>query len=247
MEFLDSDGTLNKSLAQRKLFVPALIYSGVVLAALRPASRLGIWQPNLWPATALWLIISGLGLLCRLDEASRDPHFVRRAMLRVLSAAASARGVHRQPRVVRPVHRDSLTDTRDALGGNRRNAQGSQVPAGVNGCEQVSRLARCSCHRLGYLAPGEQLVAVRTWTPATRVPAPDLANASCPFHGLLAFHLGGLRNGVHQDELRQPWAVVWAEARPGPAQRSTAWQPPAATRRRRSTTWSDIRISRGVA
>ena len=47
MAFLDSAGALIKSLAQPKLFVPSLIYSGVVLAALIPASRLGIWQPSL--------------------------------------------------------------------------------------------------------------------------------------------------------------------------------------------------------
>jgi len=88
MEFLDPVGALIKSLAQPKLLVPSLIYAGVLLAALIPASRLGIWQPSLWPATVLWLIISGLGLLFRLDEAIRDPHFFRRAMLRALGAVA---------------------------------------------------------------------------------------------------------------------------------------------------------------
>ena len=88
MEFLDSVRALIKSLAQPNLLVPSLIYAGVLLAALIPASHLGIWQPSLWPATVLWLIISGLGLLFRLDEAIRDLRFFRRAILRALGAVA---------------------------------------------------------------------------------------------------------------------------------------------------------------
>ena len=88
MEIVDSACALIKSLAQPRLLVPSLIYTGILLAALIPASHLGVWQPSLWPATVLWLIISGLGLLFRLDEAIRDPHFFRRAMLRALGAVA---------------------------------------------------------------------------------------------------------------------------------------------------------------
>ena len=87
-DLLRSTGALIRSLAQPKLLVPSLIYAGVLLAALIPASCMGIWQSSLWPATVLWLIISGLGLLFRLDEAIRDPHFFRRAILRALGAVA---------------------------------------------------------------------------------------------------------------------------------------------------------------
>ncbi|MDE2987123.1 MAG: hypothetical protein OXT70_03600 [Chloroflexota bacterium] len=85
---LRSAGALVGSLAQPKILVPLFIYASVVLAALIPASRLGLWQPSLWPATVLWLIISGLGLLFRLDEAIRDPEFFRRALLRTIGAMA---------------------------------------------------------------------------------------------------------------------------------------------------------------
>jgi hypothetical protein len=61
---------------------------GLVLAALIPASRLGVWQASLWPATVAWLIMSGLGLLLRLDEAIRDHDFYRRALLRAIGVLA---------------------------------------------------------------------------------------------------------------------------------------------------------------
>ncbi len=87
-DLLRSAGALIKSLAQPKLLLPASIYVGVILAALIPASRLGIWQSSLWPATVVWLIISGLGLLFRLDEAMRDHDFFRRTLLRAIGVLA---------------------------------------------------------------------------------------------------------------------------------------------------------------
>ncbi len=87
-DLLRSAGALVKSLAQPKLLIPTSIYVGVVPAILLPASRLGIWQSSLWPATVVWLIISGLGLLFRLDKAIRDHEFFRRALLRAIGAMA---------------------------------------------------------------------------------------------------------------------------------------------------------------
>lgn len=87
-DLLRSAGALVTALARPKLLIPASIYVGVVLAALIPASRLGIWQPSLWPATVVWLIISGLGLLFRLDEAIRGHDSFRRALLRAIGVLA---------------------------------------------------------------------------------------------------------------------------------------------------------------
>lgn len=83
-----SAGALLIALTQPKLLIPASIHAGVVLAALIPASRLGIWQPSLWSATVVWLIISGLGLLFRLDEAIRGHDFFRRALVRAIGVLA---------------------------------------------------------------------------------------------------------------------------------------------------------------
>lgn len=87
-ELLRSTGALIASLAKPIILVPTLIYVALVLTALIPASRLGAWQPSLWPATVLWLIISGLGLLFRLNEAIQNPDFFRRALLRTIGAVA---------------------------------------------------------------------------------------------------------------------------------------------------------------
>lgn len=75
-------------LAKPKVSVPTLLYVAAVLGVLIPASRAGLWEPSLWKATVLWLLVSGLGLLFSLSEAIEDAHFFRRAFLRTLRAVA---------------------------------------------------------------------------------------------------------------------------------------------------------------
>ena len=169
-------------------------------------------------------------------------------MLRVLSAAASARGVHRQPRVVRPC--TSRFPYRYSRCSRRQSSQCTREP----GPSRLSTVASTYLVLLAALAADWGIWHLASsWS--------QLEHGLLLREFLLAIGLTPVaRSTVY---LRSIWAayetafirmnfvnhgpLFWAEARPGPAQRSTAWQPPAATRRRRSTTWSDIRISRGVA
>ena len=75
-------------LVKPKLLVPTLLYVAAILGTLIPASRVGLWEPSLWKATLLWLLVSGFGLLFSLNEATQDPNFFRRAFFRTLGAVA---------------------------------------------------------------------------------------------------------------------------------------------------------------
>ena len=87
-ELFHSAAAVCATLAKPKVLFPTVAYIVLVVAALVPASRFGVWEPSLWPATALWLLVSGLGLLFRLSEAIQDPGFFRRVILHTVGAVA---------------------------------------------------------------------------------------------------------------------------------------------------------------
>ena len=71
-------------LAKPKLLSSTLLYVVAILGMLIPASRFGLWEPSLWKTTAIWLLVSGLGLLFSLSKAVEDASFFRRAVMRTL-------------------------------------------------------------------------------------------------------------------------------------------------------------------
>ena len=87
-DLLRSVGVVLSTLAKPKLLVPMVLYVAAILGVLIPASHAGLWEPSLWKATVLWLLVSGLGLLFSLNEAIEDADFFRRAFLRTLGAVA---------------------------------------------------------------------------------------------------------------------------------------------------------------
>ena len=71
-----------------KIFFPILLYVAWVLAALVPASQLGLWDPDLWKVTILWLLLSGFGLVLNLNDAIQKPRFFRQVFIRAVGLSA---------------------------------------------------------------------------------------------------------------------------------------------------------------
>lgn len=79
---------LLSALLKWQVFVPLLLYvvwTGGVLAGV---ARIGIWSPDLWKPTMLWLLLTGFGLLFKFPEAITEAGFFRRVVLRTVGAVA---------------------------------------------------------------------------------------------------------------------------------------------------------------
>ena len=76
------------SMVSPKIFFPILLYVAWVLAALVPASQLGLWDPDLWKVTILWLLLSGFGLVLNLNDAIQKPRFFRQVFIRAVGLSA---------------------------------------------------------------------------------------------------------------------------------------------------------------
>ena len=68
-----------------KIAVPILMHLGCLSVAVWVASRLGMWEPGLWRPTALWLVLGGIGLLFKFDDAIDEPGFGWRASIRPIA------------------------------------------------------------------------------------------------------------------------------------------------------------------
>ena len=76
------------SMVSPKIFFPILLYVAWVLAALVPASQLGLWDPDLWKVTILWLLLSGFGLVLNFNDAIQKPRFFRQVFIRAVGLSA---------------------------------------------------------------------------------------------------------------------------------------------------------------
>ena len=72
-----------KSLIHPKISIPLLLYAGWILLALLPAKSTGLWEPELWKPTILWMALSGLGLFFGVPDALKDRAHFRTAIVRV--------------------------------------------------------------------------------------------------------------------------------------------------------------------
>ena len=77
-----------RSIFSWKIAIPLLLYSACVIVALIPASLVGLWEQSLWKATAIWFLMSGLGLVFGFPNAIKDPRFFRRALRRTIRVVA---------------------------------------------------------------------------------------------------------------------------------------------------------------
>ena len=68
-----------------KVAVLILMHLGCLSVAVWAASRLGIWEWGLWKPTALWLVMGGIGLLCRFNEVIEQPGFGWRVSVRTIA------------------------------------------------------------------------------------------------------------------------------------------------------------------
>ena len=88
-EILRSFWSMFSSFVSPKVLIPVLLYVVWVLAALIPASRLGLWESGLWKTTLLWLLLSGFGLIFNLNDAIQKPRFVQQALVRAVASQRS--------------------------------------------------------------------------------------------------------------------------------------------------------------
>lgn len=78
---------LFSALLQWKLLLPLLLYVAWMSAVVCGAARIGLWSPDLWKPTVLWLV-TGFGLLFRFSEAVTEPGFFRRVLVRTVGLVA---------------------------------------------------------------------------------------------------------------------------------------------------------------
>ena len=76
------------SLMAPAILIPLLLYGLWISSAAFVAARIGAWDASLLKTTVLWLVLSGLGLVMRLNDAIERPGFFRSALLRGLGIAA---------------------------------------------------------------------------------------------------------------------------------------------------------------
>ena len=80
-------GSVIFSFLHPKIFVPLTLYAGWVLAALIPASILGVWEPTLWVTTVTWLLLAGIRLLFKFSDVIEEPGFFKLALTRLVQSA----------------------------------------------------------------------------------------------------------------------------------------------------------------
>lgn len=85
---LKSLGGVLTMLSTPRILLPLLLYVGWISAAIAVCGRFGLWNSHLLKPTILWLVLSGLALVLRLNDAIQEPRFFRRAMVRALGVAA---------------------------------------------------------------------------------------------------------------------------------------------------------------
>ena len=80
-------GSVLVSFLHPKVLIPLLLYAGWVLAALIPASILGVWEPGLWVTTVTWFLLSGFGLSFRFSDVIDQPGFFKLALVQLVQSA----------------------------------------------------------------------------------------------------------------------------------------------------------------
>ena len=88
-EILSSVGGVLVTLAKPSILGPLLLYVGWIFTAVAGASQLNLWNSDLLKTTILWLVLSGLVLVMRLNDAIEKPGFFRGAVIRTLGVAAA--------------------------------------------------------------------------------------------------------------------------------------------------------------
>lgn len=76
------------SAAKPWLLIPLLLYIAWIAGAVVVAARVGLWDSDLLKATILWVLLSGMALVLRLNDAIQKPGFFRQAVLRTVGVAA---------------------------------------------------------------------------------------------------------------------------------------------------------------
>lgn len=76
------------TLASRAILVPIFLYIMWISAGVLVAARFGAWDASLLKTTILWLVLSGVALVMRLNDAIESPGFFRTAVLQTLGIAA---------------------------------------------------------------------------------------------------------------------------------------------------------------
>ena len=78
-------GAVLRALVRRQIAVVFLWYFACLSASLIGASRLGVWEWSLWKPTVVWLVLGGLGLLFKHNEAIEQRGFGWRVSLRTIA------------------------------------------------------------------------------------------------------------------------------------------------------------------
>ena len=74
-----------RTLARPQIALIFMWYFGCLSAALVAASQLGLWEWRLWKPTAIWLVLGGLGLLFKHNEAIEQSGFGWRVSIRTIA------------------------------------------------------------------------------------------------------------------------------------------------------------------
>ena len=77
------------TLASRAILVPIFLYIMWISAGVLVAARFGAWDASLLKTTILWLVLSGVALVMRLNDAIESPGFFRTAVLQTLGIACA--------------------------------------------------------------------------------------------------------------------------------------------------------------
>ena len=76
------------ALATPAILIPLFLYLVWISAAVLVAARLEAWDASLLKPTVLWLVLSGIALVMRLNDAIEKPGFFRTAAVQSLGIAA---------------------------------------------------------------------------------------------------------------------------------------------------------------
>ena len=80
-----SFGAVLRALVRPQIALIFLWYFACLSAALLAASRLGLWEWSLWKPTVVWLVLSGIGLLFKHNEAIDQRGFGWRVSIRTIA------------------------------------------------------------------------------------------------------------------------------------------------------------------
>ena len=80
-----SFGAVFRALVRPQIALIFLWYFACLLAALIGASRLGVWEWSLWKPTVVWLVLTGLDLLFKHNEAIDQRGFGWRVSIRTIA------------------------------------------------------------------------------------------------------------------------------------------------------------------